>query len=48
MVEGGHFIQSVKRSFPGATVAAVRASIDDPLLKLADSRAGLDDDIPFG
>jgi hypothetical protein len=48
MVEGGHFIQSVKRSFPGAVVVAVRASIDDPLLRLADSRAGLDDDIPFG
>jgi hypothetical protein len=29
-------------------VVAVRASIDDPLLKLADSRTGLDDDIPFG
>ncbi len=51
MVEGGHFIQSVKRSFPGATVVAVRSSIDDPLLRLPDSRAGLtdnlDDDIPF-
>ena len=48
MVEGGHFVQSVKRSFPGAVVVAVRSTIDDPLLKLADSRAGLDDDIPFG
>jgi hypothetical protein len=51
MVEGGYFIQSIKRSFPGAVVVAVRSSLDDPLLKLPDSRAGLtdnlDDDIPF-
>lgn len=51
MVEGGHFVQSVKRAFPGAVVVAVRASVSDPLLALPDSRAGLtdnlDDDIPF-
>lgn len=51
MVEGGHFIQSVKRAFMGAEVVAVRTTVGDPLLGLPDSRAGLtdnlDDEIPF-
>lgn len=40
-------IAQTKLVFPGATVTAVRRTIDDPLDAVHDSKAKLDDDIPF-
>ena len=36
-----------KELFPGATVTAVRKSVEDPLASIRDTDAPLDDDIPF-
>jgi hypothetical protein len=40
-------IAKAKAMFPGATVTAVRQSIQDPLDSIEDSKALLDDEIPF-
>ena len=46
MIDGEHFIQSVKREWPGASVLAARTAIADPL-RSVDALAPLDDPIPF-
>jgi hypothetical protein len=39
-------VSEVKATFPGATVTAIRRTIDDPLDALHDSSLSLDDEIP--
>lgn len=39
-------IAKAKLTFPGATITAVRRSVDDPLDTFHDSKAGLDDEMP--
>jgi hypothetical protein len=46
MIDGQHFIQSVKREWPGASVLAARATIADPL-RSVDALDPLGDPIPF-
>ena len=46
MIDGQHFVQSVKRAFPGASVVAARTAITDPL-RGVDAVGPLDDPIPF-
>lgn len=46
MIDGQHFIQSVKRTFPGASVLAARATIADPL-RAVDAIDPLGDPLPF-
>jgi len=46
MVCGAHFVQSVKREFPGAFVTAARSTIADPL-RAVDASDPLDDPLPF-
>ena len=46
MIDGQHFVQSVKRAFPGASVVAARTAITDPL-RGVDAVWPLDDPIPF-
>jgi len=46
MIDGQHFVQSVKRTFPGAAVLAARSTIADPL-RAVDAVDPLDDPIPF-
>lgn len=38
-------LAKVKNTFPGATITAVRRSVDDPLDAIADSKVGLDDPV---
>ncbi len=38
-------LAKVKNTFPGATITAVRRSVDDPLDAIADTKAGLDDPV---
>jgi hypothetical protein len=45
MVSGQHFVQSVKREFPGAAVVAARAPVDP--LRGTDAVGRIDDPIPF-
>lgn len=40
-------IAKAKAAFPGATVTAIRTTISDPLDAVADTKDGLDDDLPF-
>lgn len=39
-------LAKAKLTFPGATITAVRRSVDDPLDTFHDSKAGLDDEMP--
>jgi len=49
MISNYREVIDVKITFPGAEVTAIRRTISDPLDRLVDSEAGLDDPIPdFG
>ena len=47
LIEGYPLLAKVKETWPGATVTAVRRSVDDPLETVGDTRAPLDDEVPF-
>lgn len=40
-------IAIAKATFPGATITAIRKTVDDPLRDIPDTAEGLDDEIPF-
>lgn len=40
-------IAKAKQVFPGASITAIRRTVDDPLLDIHDSEGALDDAIPF-
>lgn len=47
LLDGYPAIAKVKATFPGATVTAIRQRISDPLDTIEDSKALLDDEIPY-
>lgn len=47
LLDGYPGLAKVKATFPGATVTAIRQNVTDPLDTIEDSKASLDDEIPF-
>lgn len=47
LLEGYPGLAKIKQAFPGATVTAVRRSVEDPLEAVGDTKDGLNDPIPF-
>lgn len=47
LLDGYPGLAKIKQTFPGATVTAVRKSVDDPLEAVGDTKDELNDPIPF-
>lgn len=47
LLDGYPMLAKVKESFPGATVTAVRRTVDDPLEAIGDTAEPLNDPLPF-